>query len=48
MPLGPPINFKAWIEENGHLLKPPVNNFLMQRGQFQIMVVGGPNKRWGP
>ncbi|KAI9026295.1 3-hydroxyanthranilic acid dioxygenase [Hyaloraphidium curvatum] len=45
MPLAAPINFHAWLEENKDRLKPPVNNFLLQRGDFQIMVVGGPNRR---
>ncbi|KAI7865335.1 3-hydroxyanthranilic acid dioxygenase [Spinellus fusiger] len=44
--LFPPINFKSWLEEHSDKLQPPVNNFLLFRGQDTlIMVVGGPNKR---
>jgi len=42
----PPVNFKQWIEEHRHLLKPPVNNAVVYRDtDFIIMVVGGPNAR---
>ncbi|EGW34152.1 uncharacterized protein SPAPADRAFT_135529 [Spathaspora passalidarum NRRL Y-27907] len=45
MALGQPINLKKWIEENGELLQPPVNNFCLHRGGFTIMIIGGPNER---
>jgi 3-hydroxyanthranilate 3,4-dioxygenase len=41
-----PYNLKAWVEENRHLLKPPVGNKMVwQDSEFLVMVVGGPNRR---
>ena len=41
-----PLNFKKWIEENRHLLKPPVGNRqIWEDREFMVTVVGGPNAR---
>jgi 3-hydroxyanthranilate 3,4-dioxygenase len=40
------LNLQQWINENRHLLQPPVNNKeIYPGGEFIIMVVGGPNQR---
>jgi len=46
------FNFRGWIDENRHLLKPPVGNkrlffgdVVHRNSEFIIMVVGGPNAR---
>jgi 3-hydroxyanthranilate 3,4-dioxygenase len=40
------FNFRRWIDEHRHILKPPVNNKRIFRdSEFIIMVVGGPNAR---
>lgn len=43
--LTPAFNLQAWIDDNRHLLKPPVANKCIVNGDFIVMVVGGPNAR---
>lgn len=47
MAVAPPFNLKKWIDENRHLLKPPVGNQQVYKmnEDFIVMVVGGPNSR---
>lgn len=40
------FNFRKWIDEHRHLLKPPVcNQQVFDDDDFIVMVVGGPNSR---
>jgi 3-hydroxyanthranilate 3,4-dioxygenase len=46
MAITKPFNFKTWIDEHRHLLKPPVGNKLVfEDAEFIVQVVGGPNSR---
>ena len=47
MAIGTPFNLNLWIEENRHLLKPPVGNknLYVDSGDYIVMVVAGPNAR---
>jgi 3-hydroxyanthranilate 3,4-dioxygenase len=41
-----PFNLNAWIDENQHLLKPPVGNVqIWQDADLMVTLVGGPNRR---
>ena len=42
-----PFNLNAWIEQNRHLLKPPVanKNLYVESDDYIVMIVGGPNAR---
>ena len=43
---GRPFPFQRWLDDNAHLLKPPVGNQqIWQDADFMVTVVGGPNGR---
>lgn len=46
-PAALPFSLKKWVQENRHLLKPPVGNAQIFKANqdFMVMVVGGPNAR---
>jgi 3-hydroxyanthranilate 3,4-dioxygenase len=46
MQLSAPFNLRLWVDQNRHLLKPPVGNkLLFENSEFIVMAVGGPNSR---
>ena len=47
MEIKKPFNLKKWIDENRHLLKPPVGNknLYVESGDYIVMIVAGPNAR---
>lgn len=47
MAIQKPFNLNQWIEENRHLLKPPVGNknLYVDSGDYIVMIVAGPNAR---
>ena len=47
MAITPPFNLNKWIDENRHLLKPPVGNknIYVDSEDYIVMIVAGPNAR---
>lgn len=46
MPIRSPIALHRWIEENRHLLRPPVGaKKIFEDAETIVMAVGGPNRR---
>ena len=47
MEIKKPFNLQKWIDENRHLLKPPVGNknLYVESGDYIVMIVAGPNAR---
>ena len=47
MGANPPFNLTLWIEQNKHLLKPPVGNknIYVESADYIVMIVAGPNAR---
>ncbi|MFZ4435349.1 MAG: 3-hydroxyanthranilate 3,4-dioxygenase [Flavobacterium psychrophilum] len=47
MAISPPFNLNQWINDNRHLLKPPVGNknIYVDSGDYIVMIVAGPNAR---
>jgi 3-hydroxyanthranilate 3,4-dioxygenase len=47
MSLQKPFNLNQWIDENRHLLVPPVGNknIYVDSGDYIVMIVAGPNAR---
>ena len=47
MAIAKPFNLTKWIEENRHLLKPPVGNknIYVESEDYIVMIVAGPNAR---
>lgn len=47
MGVAKPFNLTKWLEENKHLLKPPVanKNLYVESEDYIVMVVAGPNAR---
>lgn len=47
MAIAKPFNLPQWIDENRHLLQPPVanKNLYVDSDDYIVMIVGGPNAR---
>lgn len=47
MAIAKPFNLNQWIDENRHLLVPPVGNknIYTESGDYIVMIVAGPNAR---
>ena len=47
MDIKTPFNLKKWIDDNRHLLKPPVGNknLYVESEDYIVMIVAGPNAR---